>query len=61
MEGRLRQVVRTEESHQEYKGSQNKAKREVAKLKQKPYNGLYERRNSKEGEKDLDHIARRSY
>ena len=44
---------RTEESQQEYVEMHHKAKREVAKAKQKDYDELYERLNTKEGKKDL--------
>uniref|UniRef100_A0AAQ6IRJ4 Reverse transcriptase domain-containing protein n=1 Tax=Anabas testudineus TaxID=64144 RepID=A0AAQ6IRJ4_ANATE len=51
-------VERTEESRQEYKEAQRRVKREVAKAKQKAYNELYDRLDTKEGEKDLYRLAR---
>uniref|UniRef100_A0A096M6T7 Reverse transcriptase domain-containing protein n=1 Tax=Poecilia formosa TaxID=48698 RepID=A0A096M6T7_POEFO len=50
--------VRTEESHQEYREMQRKVKVEVAKVKQDAYTDLYNRLESKEGEKDLYRLAR---
>lgn len=47
-----------EESRQEYKLMRHKAKREVAKAKEKVYGELYERLDTKEGEKDLYRLAR---
>ncbi|XP_062866594.1 uncharacterized protein LOC134329279, partial [Trichomycterus rosablanca] len=51
-------IDRTDESRQEYKGMKRKAKREVAKAKQKAYEELYGRLDTKEGEKDLYRLAR---
>ncbi|KAK3521939.1 hypothetical protein QTP70_020053, partial [Hemibagrus guttatus] len=44
---------RTEENRQEYKELQCRVKREVSKAKQKAYDGLYTRLDTREGEKDL--------
>ncbi|KAK3521469.1 hypothetical protein QTP70_005773 [Hemibagrus guttatus] len=44
---------RTEENRQEYKESQHRVKREVSKAKQKAYDELYTRLDTREGEKDL--------
>ena len=41
---------RDEESRQEYKEWRHKAKREVAKAKEKAYGELYEKLETKEGE-----------
>ena len=49
---------RDEESHQEYKDMRNLAKIEVAKAKGKAYEELYEKLDTKEGEKDLYRLAR---
>ena len=49
---------RDEESRQEYKEWRRKAKREVAKAKKKAYDELYEKLDTKEGEKDLYRLAR---
>ncbi|KAK3510608.1 hypothetical protein QTP70_011823 [Hemibagrus guttatus] len=49
---------RTEENRQEYKESQRRVKREVSKAKQKAYNELYIRLDTREGEKDLYRLAR---
>lgn len=49
---------RDEESRQEYKGMRHKAKREVAKVKEKEYGELNERLDIKEGEKNLYRLAR---
>ena len=49
---------RDEESRQEYKEMQRKAKGEMAKAKEKAYGELYERLDTKEGEKDLYRLAR---
>ncbi|KAK3574227.1 hypothetical protein QTP86_004304 [Hemibagrus guttatus] len=44
---------RTEENRQEYKELQLRVKREVSKAKQKAYDELYTRLDTREGEKDL--------
>ncbi|KAK3527802.1 hypothetical protein QTP86_006872 [Hemibagrus guttatus] len=44
---------RTEENRQEYKELQPRVKREVSKAKQKAYDELYTRLDTREGEKDL--------
>ncbi|KAK3519483.1 hypothetical protein QTP70_031672, partial [Hemibagrus guttatus] len=44
---------RTEENRQEYKELQHSVKREVSKAKQKAYDELYTRLDTREGEKDL--------
>ncbi|KAK3516211.1 hypothetical protein QTP70_006361 [Hemibagrus guttatus] len=49
---------RTEENRQEYKESQSRVKREVSKAKQKAYDELYTRLDTREGEKDLYRLAR---
>ncbi|KAK3570402.1 hypothetical protein QTP86_019282, partial [Hemibagrus guttatus] len=49
---------RTEENRQEYKELQCRVKREVSKAKQKAYEELYTRLDSREGEKDLYRLAR---
>ncbi|KAK3551450.1 hypothetical protein QTP70_017425 [Hemibagrus guttatus] len=49
---------RTEENRQEYKESQHRVKREVSKAKQKAYDELYTRLDTREGEKDLYRLAR---
>ncbi|KAK3574932.1 hypothetical protein QTP86_019812 [Hemibagrus guttatus] len=49
---------RTEENRQEYKESQHRVKREVYKAKQKAYDELYTRLDTREGEKDLYRLAR---
>ncbi|XP_051781551.1 uncharacterized protein LOC127527298 isoform X2 [Erpetoichthys calabaricus] len=49
---------RDAESTQEYKEIRCKVKREVAKAKEKAYDELYERLDTKEGEKDLYRLAR---
>ena len=46
------------EEKQKYKEIQSKLKRGVAKAKPKAYAELYERFDTKEGEKDLYHLAR---
>ncbi|KAK3550110.1 hypothetical protein QTP86_020660, partial [Hemibagrus guttatus] len=48
---------RTEENRQEYKELQCRVKREVSKAKQKAYDGLYTRLDTREGEKDLYRLA----
>ncbi|KAK3530497.1 hypothetical protein QTP86_027777 [Hemibagrus guttatus] len=52
---------RTEENRQEYKESQLRVKREVSKAKQKEYDELYTRLDTREGEKDLYRLARQRY
>ncbi|XP_065658149.1 uncharacterized protein LOC136082660 [Hydra vulgaris] len=47
-----------EESRQKYKEMCGKTKRAVAKAKGKSYSNLYEKLNTKEGEKDLYRLAR---
>ncbi|KAK3569417.1 hypothetical protein QTP86_029325 [Hemibagrus guttatus] len=49
---------RTEENRQEYKESQHRVKREVSKAKQKAYDELYTRLDTREGEKDLYRLTR---
>ncbi|KAK3568487.1 hypothetical protein QTP86_008540 [Hemibagrus guttatus] len=49
---------RTEENRQEYKELQRRVKREVFKAKQKAYDELYTRLDTREGEKDLYRLAR---
>ncbi|KAK3518389.1 hypothetical protein QTP86_018463 [Hemibagrus guttatus] len=49
---------RTEENRQEYKELQCRVKREVSKAKQKAYDELYTRSDTREGEKDLYRLAR---
>ncbi|KAK3538581.1 hypothetical protein QTP86_006659 [Hemibagrus guttatus] len=49
---------KTEENRQEYKDLQRRVKREVSKAKQKAYDELYTRLDSREGEKDLYRLAR---
>ncbi|KAK3543943.1 hypothetical protein QTP70_031851 [Hemibagrus guttatus] len=49
---------RTEEDRQEYKELQCRVKREVSKAKQKAYDELYTRLETREGEKDLYRLAR---
>ncbi|KAK3535646.1 hypothetical protein QTP70_018430 [Hemibagrus guttatus] len=49
---------RTEENRQEYKELQHRVKREVSKAKQKAYDELYTRLDTREGEKDLYSLAR---
>ncbi|KAK3541918.1 hypothetical protein QTP86_008096 [Hemibagrus guttatus] len=49
---------RTEENRQEFKESQSRVKREVSKAKQKAYDELYTRLDTREGEKDLYRLAR---
>ncbi|KAK3516042.1 hypothetical protein QTP70_003331, partial [Hemibagrus guttatus] len=49
---------RTEENRQEYKELQHRVKREVSKAKQKAYDELYTRLDTREGEKDLYRLAR---
>ncbi|KAK3516863.1 hypothetical protein QTP70_027081 [Hemibagrus guttatus] len=49
---------RTEENRQEYKELQCRVKREVSKAKQKAYDELYTRLDTREGEKDLYRFAR---
>ncbi|KAK3544128.1 hypothetical protein QTP86_002531 [Hemibagrus guttatus] len=49
---------RTEENRQEYKALQSRVKREVSKAKQKAYDELYTRLDTREGEKDLYRLAR---
>ncbi|KAK3514140.1 hypothetical protein QTP70_005072 [Hemibagrus guttatus] len=49
---------RTEENRQEYKELQCRVKREVYKAKQKAYDELYTRLDSREGQKDLYRLAR---
>ncbi|KAK3558018.1 hypothetical protein QTP86_005823 [Hemibagrus guttatus] len=51
-------VCRTEENRQEYKELQHRVKREVSKAKQKAYDELYTRLDTREGEKDLYRLAR---
>ncbi|KAK3533744.1 hypothetical protein QTP70_025050 [Hemibagrus guttatus] len=48
---------RTEENRQEYKELQCRVKREVSKAKQKAYDELYTRLDTREGEKDLYRVA----
>ncbi|KAK3546206.1 hypothetical protein QTP70_025218, partial [Hemibagrus guttatus] len=49
---------RTEENRQEYKELQRRVKWEVSKAKQKAYEELYTRLDTREGEKDLYRLAR---
>ncbi|KAK3519926.1 hypothetical protein QTP70_007777 [Hemibagrus guttatus] len=49
---------RTEENRQEYKELQRRVKGEVSKAKQKAYDELYTRLDTREGEKDLYRLAR---
>ncbi|KAK3543019.1 hypothetical protein QTP70_008706 [Hemibagrus guttatus] len=49
---------RTKENRQEYKELQHRVKREVSKAKQKAYDELYTRLDTREGEKDLYRLAR---
>ncbi|KAK3548743.1 hypothetical protein QTP70_018475 [Hemibagrus guttatus] len=49
---------RTEENRQEYKELRRRVKREVPKAKQKAYDELYNRLDTKEGEKNLYRLAR---
>ncbi|KAK3528866.1 hypothetical protein QTP70_011743 [Hemibagrus guttatus] len=49
---------RTEENRQEYKELQRRVKREVSEAKQKAYDELYTRLDTREGEKDLYRLAR---
>ncbi|KAK3521727.1 hypothetical protein QTP70_015844 [Hemibagrus guttatus] len=49
---------RTEENRQEYKELQCRVKREVSKAKQKAYDELYTKLDTREGEKDLYRLAR---
>ncbi|KAK3530520.1 hypothetical protein QTP86_027885 [Hemibagrus guttatus] len=49
---------RTEESRQEYKELQHRVKREVSQAKQKAYDELYTRLDTREGQKDLYRLAR---
>ncbi|KAK3506307.1 hypothetical protein QTP70_001252 [Hemibagrus guttatus] len=49
---------RTEENRQEYKELQHRVKREVSKAKQKAYEELYTRLDTREREKDLYRLAR---
>ncbi|KAK3571184.1 hypothetical protein QTP86_004892 [Hemibagrus guttatus] len=49
---------RTEENRREYKELQCRVKREVSKAKQKAYDELYTRLDTREGEKDLYRLAR---
>ncbi|KAK3517657.1 hypothetical protein QTP70_014902, partial [Hemibagrus guttatus] len=49
---------RTEENRQEYKELQHRVKRGVSKAKQKAYEELYTRLDTREGEKDLYRLAR---
>ncbi|KAK3531759.1 hypothetical protein QTP70_028291 [Hemibagrus guttatus] len=49
---------RTEENRQEYKELQRRVKREVSKAKQKTYDELHTRLDTREGEKDLYRLAR---
>ncbi|KAK3506979.1 hypothetical protein QTP70_033856 [Hemibagrus guttatus] len=49
---------RTAENRQEYKELQRRVKREVSKAKQKAYDELYTRFDTREGEKDLYRLAR---
>ncbi|KAK3508049.1 hypothetical protein QTP70_011636, partial [Hemibagrus guttatus] len=49
---------RTEDNRQEYKELQRRVKREVSKAKQKAYDVLYTRLDTREGEKDLYRLAR---
>ncbi|KAK3535543.1 hypothetical protein QTP70_016813, partial [Hemibagrus guttatus] len=49
---------RTEENRQKYKELQRRVKREVSEAKQKAYDELYTRLDTREGEKDLYRLAR---
>ncbi|KAK3564512.1 hypothetical protein QTP86_022855, partial [Hemibagrus guttatus] len=49
---------RTEENRQEYKELQHRVKREVSTAKQKAYDELYTRLDTREGQKDLYRLAR---
>ncbi|KAK3570432.1 hypothetical protein QTP86_019316 [Hemibagrus guttatus] len=49
---------KTEENRQEYKELQCRVKREASKAKQKAYDELYTRLDTREGEKDLYRLAR---
>ncbi|KAK3553162.1 hypothetical protein QTP86_031739, partial [Hemibagrus guttatus] len=49
---------RTEDNRQEYKELQHRVKREVSKAKQKAYDELYTRLDTREGQKDLYRLAR---
>ncbi|KAK3513802.1 hypothetical protein QTP70_028880 [Hemibagrus guttatus] len=49
---------RTEENRQEYKELQRRVKREVSKAKQKAFDELYTRVDTREGEKDLYRLGR---
>ncbi|KAK3539823.1 hypothetical protein QTP70_013336 [Hemibagrus guttatus] len=49
---------RTEENRQEYKELQCRVKREVSKAKQKAYDELYTRLDTREGQKNLYRLAR---
>ncbi|KAK3531995.1 hypothetical protein QTP86_002262 [Hemibagrus guttatus] len=49
---------RTEENRQEYKELQRRVKSEVSKAKQKAYDELYTRLDTREGQKDLYRLAR---
>ncbi|KAK3553518.1 hypothetical protein QTP70_004198 [Hemibagrus guttatus] len=49
---------RTEQNRQEYSELQHRVKREVSKAKQKAYDELYTRLDTREGEKDLYRLAR---
>ncbi|KAK3555793.1 hypothetical protein QTP86_028917 [Hemibagrus guttatus] len=51
-------IDRTEENRHEYKELQCRVKREVSKAKQKAYDELYNRLDTREGEKDLYRLAR---
>ncbi|KAK3507261.1 hypothetical protein QTP70_012974 [Hemibagrus guttatus] len=51
-------VDRTEENRQKYKELQRRVKREVSMAKQKAYDELYTRLDTREGEKDLYRLAR---
>ncbi|KAK3518931.1 hypothetical protein QTP70_015520 [Hemibagrus guttatus] len=55
---RLAKKKWTEENRQEYKELQHRVKREVSKAKQKAYDELYTRLDTREGEKDLYRLAR---
>ncbi|KAK3530557.1 hypothetical protein QTP86_027924 [Hemibagrus guttatus] len=52
---------RTEENRQEYKELQHRVKREVSKAKQKAYDELYTRLDTREGEKDLYRVVQDMY
>ncbi|KAK3568240.1 hypothetical protein QTP86_002002 [Hemibagrus guttatus] len=51
-------MARTEENRQEYKDLQRRMKTEVSKAKQKAYDELYTRLDTREGQKDLYRLAR---